>query len=50
MTTMTMMMIMMAAAMMTMMHLSSTFFKNYDYYRMQVPARQLSAIHHIRQK
>jgi len=32
---------------MMMMHLSTKFFKNYDYYRMQVPARQLSAMHHF---
>lgn len=33
-----------------MMHLLANFFKNYDYYRMQVPERQLSAKHHFWQK
>jgi uncharacterized protein (DUF486 family) len=36
-------MTMMVTMMMTMMHLSGKFFKNYHYYRMQVPAMQLSA-------
>jgi len=47
--TMTMMVTVMMMMMMT-MHLSAKFFKNYDYYRMQVPARQLLAMHHFWQQ
>jgi len=37
----------MKVTMIMMMHLLAKFFKNYDYYRMQVPARQLSAMHYF---